>query len=177
MGDLWWPGEVYKTITGLEIERHYTQHEGGKEGGKEGEWDRKYTLVTAYDRNFPQRCGFLGQEGEEGREDEGAMFMPFSDAAHPNGAVNPIVVLREVLPSSVQRAILTDPTNQKNYLNLQGHDAEGSMIKAHKECVLSEDSTLCTSPAFLKETLAPGYYPEIEVWRCDLATGQATKIK
>lgn len=159
LADLWWPGNVYKTVTGRDIERFYTDPARAGAG-----WDRRYSLVLTYDPSFPSRAGFDPQ-----RE---MLLLWERDTAHPNGAVNPIVVLREILPSSVQREMMAARRPCPSYFALDDEEDwvdtgmfAGTMVRAHKECVKSKGSALCHEPNYLKDMLETGYFPSIEVWK------------
>ena len=158
LADLWWPGNVYQTVTGRDIERFYTDPARAGAG-----WDRRYSLVLTYDPSFPSRAGFDPQ-----RE---MLLLWERNAAHPNGAVNPIVVLREILPASVQREMLAARRPCPSYFALDDEDGvdtgmfAGTMVRAHKECVKSKGEALCHEPNYLKDVLETGYFPSIEVWK------------
>jgi hypothetical protein len=154
LADLWWPGNVFQTLTGQDIEQFYTARDGAN-------WDRHYSLVLTYDPLFPLRA-----TGGGAFDPQREMLAVWGDAAHPKGAVNPILVFREILPASVERAFARKP--YASYFELGEATAGmfgGTMVKAHKECVLSPKSTLCHSPQYLQDTLEAGYYPQIEVWK------------
>lgn len=155
LADLWWPGNVFQTVSGQDIERFYTAREGPG-------WDRRYSLVLAYDPSFPSRAG-----GAAGFDPQREMLLVWKDDEHPAGAVNPIVVFREILPASVQREFARKPYSSYFELDETASYAPfgGTMVKAHKECVLSPQSTLCHSPQYLQDALTAGYYPQVEVWK------------
>lgn len=158
LADLWWPGNVFTTATGLDIERFYTDPARAGPG-----WDRRYSLVLAYDESFPTRTG--GEPFDPQRE---MLLLWGRDAEHPQGAVNPIVVMREILPSSVQRELARRPFPSYFGLDDEGVDTgmfPGTMVKAHHECVKSRESALCHEPQYLRDTLETGYFPSIEVWK------------
>jgi hypothetical protein len=158
LADLWWPGPVFHTITGHDIENFYTARLGSNDSSNS--WNRRYSLVLTYDPTFPYRDPRFDPQKE--------MVAVWGDAEHPQGAVNPILVFREILPASVQRE---DDVSRRPFASYFELDAAatgrfaGTMVKAHRECVLSPKSALCHSPQFLKDTLETGYYPSIEVWK------------
>lgn len=119
--------------------------------------------MLTYDLAFPAAHAGGGFD-----PDKEMLLVWGGDPERPQGAVNPIVVFREILPASVQREFARRP--YASYFELNAATAAtgmfgGTMVKAHRECALSPKAVMCHSPQYLQDCLETGYYPSLEVWK------------
>ena len=85
--DMLYPSPTYQEVEDHDIERFYSQLEGGKE------WDRTYSIVFALDAGIAQACQLYDPDTQ--------LFLAWNDAYHYGLAPTrmPSIVYRELLPA------------------------------------------------------------------------------
>jgi hypothetical protein len=145
-GDAVFPFPTYETISDRDINNFYYSRRGGK-------WDRRYTLISTKNPELATMCGLY--------DPTSTMLLDFE--REPLGEVrSPSIVLRNLLPRSA--AYLSQ--GQNAYENVDLRSRLGVARNGGDTGDLEAQA----------EALAGQFYPHVEIFSCDPATGHLVQL-